>query len=394
MGRTSQFLAGLGALILTLLLSPSSTPPSIAVERPADQTPIDHVIVIYLENHTFDNLYGKFPAANGLDQPGAQVPQVDKNGVIYQTLPQPFDGSGELPGPTGPDQRFPADLSNAPFPINQYVSLDQLVPTPVHRFYQHQLQMNGGRMDKYVAWTDSGGLPMGYHDTEELPLYPYARDYTLADNFFTGAFGGSMLNHFWLICSCTPIWPNAPTDIIAEPEFDAAGRLICLPKDGDVTPDGYTVNDVQPFYHPYQADVETTHRMPPQTLPTIGDRLSSAGVSWAYYAGGWNDALAGNPANTFEFHHQPFVYFEQFADGTSAKAEHLKDADDVVASLNNGTLPSVSFIKPLGKYDEHAGYSTVLISEQHTNDLIEQVNNSPLREQTASMLKYDDLAGW
>jgi phospholipase C len=113
--------------------------------------------------------------------------------------------------------------------------------------------------------------------------------------------------------------------------------------------------------------------MPPQTLPTIGDRLSGAGVSWAWYAGGWNNALVGNPAPTFEFHHQPFVYFEQFADGTPAKAEHLKDEDDFVASLDNGSLPEVSFIKPVGEYDEHAGYSTVLSSEQHTADLIEQI---------------------
>jgi acid phosphatase len=203
-----------------------------------------------------------------------------------------------------------------------------------------------------------------------------------------------MLNHFWLICSCTPIWPNAPSDIVAQPEFDAGGRLVGLPKDGDVTPDGYVVNDVQPFYHPYQAGVDASHRMPPQTLPTIGDRLSATGVSWAYYAGGWNDALAGNPADTFEFHHQPFVYFEQFADGTSAKAERLKDEDDFVASLDNRTLPSVSFIKPLGKYDEHAGYSTVLNSEQHTVDLIEQVKNSSYWEETAIIVTYDDFGGW
>jgi hypothetical protein len=39
------------------------------------ESPIDHIIVIFLENHTFDNLYGKFPGANGLDRPGARVPQ-------------------------------------------------------------------------------------------------------------------------------------------------------------------------------------------------------------------------------------------------------------------------------------------------------------------------------
>ncbi len=118
--------------MLALLPLPSGA----ATTQPAADVPIDHTVVIYLENHTFDNLYGKFPGANGLDQPGAQVPQVDKNGVIYQTLPQPFNAPKELPGPAGSDTRFPADLPNAPFPINRYVALDQLVPTPVHRFYQ------------------------------------------------------------------------------------------------------------------------------------------------------------------------------------------------------------------------------------------------------------------
>ena len=122
--------------------------------------------------------------------------------------------------------------------------------------------------------------------------------------------------------------------------------------------------------------------------------MSDAGVSWAWYAGGWNDALAGNPAPTFEFHHQPFVYFEQFADGTPAKAEHLKDEDDFVASLGNGSLPEVSFIKPVGEYDEHAGYSTVLSSEQHTADLIEQIKNTSYWEDTAIIVTYDDFGGW
>jgi hypothetical protein len=40
-------------------------------------------------------------------------------------------------------------------------------------------------MNKYVAWSDARGLTMGHNDTRKLPLYPYARRYTLTDNFFT-----------------------------------------------------------------------------------------------------------------------------------------------------------------------------------------------------------------
>src|SRR3954471_3089070 len=180
--RSYRFLAGLGILMLTLLLFPSSS----AMTQSSDDVPINHIIVIYQENHTFDNLYGKFPGADNLDQAGARVPQVDKSGVVYQVLPQPLDPSKT---PPENDPRFPDSLPNAPFLIDKYIPPDHLAPSPVHRFYQHQLQMDDGRMDRYVAWTNAGGLPMGYYDTEHLPLYPYARDYTLADNFFTAAFG-------------------------------------------------------------------------------------------------------------------------------------------------------------------------------------------------------------
>ena len=78
-----------------------------------------------------------------------------------------------------------------------------------HRFYQNQMQIDGGKNDLFVAYADSGALVMGYYDGSKLPLWDVAKQYTLADNFFMGSFGGSFLNHFWLICSCTPTYPNA-----------------------------------------------------------------------------------------------------------------------------------------------------------------------------------------
>ena len=385
--RSVRLLASWGGLALAAFL----VLPSSSVTAQPSSAPINHIVVIYQENHTFDNLYGKFPGTNNLDQAGAQVPQVDKSGVSYQTLPQPLDTSKK---PPEADPRFPDNLPNAPFSINPYISPDQASPSPVHRFYQHQLQMDGGRMDRYVAWTNAGGLPMGYYDTQQLPLYPYARDYTLADNFFTAAFGGSMLNHFWLICACTPAWPDAPPSMVAQPDFDTAGNLIGLTKDGDVTPDGYVVNDVEPFYKPHKPDVATEDRMPPQILPTIGQRLDDAGISWAWYAEGWNNALAEKPNPTLVFHHQPFVYFEGFAEGTPERATHLKDEQDFLTSLNDGTLPSVSFIKPDNRHDEHPGKAEMLASQQYVANLIEQVKNSPSWGDSAIILAYDDFGGW
>src|SRR4051812_19430197 len=53
---------------------------------------VNHLIVIYQENWSFDGLYGKFPGANGLDNAGAAVQQVDKNGKEYVSLPRPDTG--------------------------------------------------------------------------------------------------------------------------------------------------------------------------------------------------------------------------------------------------------------------------------------------------------------
>lgn len=64
--------------------------------------PIDHIIVVFFENHTFDNLYGLFPGANGLAQAGAAIPQVDLDGEVYPTLPQPADPEATPPGPDAP----------------------------------------------------------------------------------------------------------------------------------------------------------------------------------------------------------------------------------------------------------------------------------------------------
>ena len=71
------------------------------------------------------------------------------------------------------------------------------------------MQIDGGKNDRFAAYGDSGGLVMGYYDGSKLPLWDIAKRYTLADNFFMGAFGGSFLNHFYLICSCAPVYPDA-----------------------------------------------------------------------------------------------------------------------------------------------------------------------------------------
>jgi phospholipase C len=349
-------------------------------------SPINHIIVFYLENRSFDNVYGSFPGANGLANAGSTATQVDKTGKAYDKLPPIINTNLK---PPAVDNRFPADMPNQPFSTDKYVPNNDLTGDLVHRFYQEQIQIDGGKMDKYAAISDAGGLVMSYYDGSKLPMWQYAKQYTLADNFFHAAFGGSFLNHFWLVCACSPKYDNAPDSLKAQ--LDDKGNLV---KDGAITPDGYAVNTIQTVQTPHSpAITNTALLLPVQDMPTIGDRLNDKGISWAWYSGGWNDAVAGKAAPLFQFHHQPFAYFKQFADGTDQRAQHLKDETDLVAGIKSGQLPAVTFYKPLGDYNEHPGYTSLIAGENHVTDLIKQIQASPLWKDTAIIVTYDENGG-
>ena len=287
------------------------------------------VVVIYAENRSFDNLYGSFPGANGLSQvTPAGYTQRDRDGTVLNELPPVWDGltaKGVIPAVT---QAQTEHLPNAPFAIDDPKGFNTPLSVTTHdlwhRFYQNQMQIDGGKNDLFVAYADSGALVMGYYDGSKLPLWDVAKQYTLADNFFMGSFGGSFLNHFWLICSCTPTYPNADRspakDLISAVAADGTALAIAanspksaidgIPKfvrDSNLTPDFYAVNTMQPPYQPSAnkpapegnpalADPAAPTTLPPQTEQTIGDLLSAKGVSWAWYAGAWQATLDGKNA--------------------------------------------------------------------------------------------------
>jgi phospholipase C len=351
---------------------------------------IEHIVVIYLENHSFDNLYGQFKGAEGLaqaiaNQGGANdtTTQIDPStGMAYVNLPQPFDTTKKVPDP-----RFPANLPNKPFDITQFVTDDMKTSDLVHRYYQEQAEIDSGKMDLYASVEDAKGLTMGYYPTQQLPLAQLAAQYTLCDHFFHSAFGGSFMNHIFLISANVATFPNAPTTMVATLNNDGTVK-----SDGAVTPDGHVVNTSFTVNNPHPATAAANTLVPNQTFPTIGDKLSEAKVDWAWYSGGWDAALSGMADPLFQFHHQPFAYFANFADGTKAKTEHLRDQTNFLAS---GTeLPAVSFIKPIGSDNEHPGYAALATGEQKTVDLVNLIKGSKYWNSTAIIITYDEHGGF
>jgi phospholipase C len=167
----------------------------------------------------------------------------------------------------------------------------------------------------------------------------------------------------------------------------------------------------------------------PQTNPTIGSELSAANVDWAWYAGGWDNAVGNttglgwtngpgptcsdphhDPANStyprcpdalFQYHHQPFNYFAAFDPSTTAgaadRAAHLLDEEDFVhAATTSGktcNLKPVSFVKPVGEENEHPGYASTPNGSDHAVELIKAIEGSVCAKDTMVVLTYDEFGG-
>ena len=125
-----------------------------------------------------------------------------------------------------------------------------------------------------------------------------------------------------------------------------------------------------------------------------GSGLNEKGVSWAWFSGGWTDALNGHPDPLFQFHHQPFAYYQNYADGTDGRKQHLKDESELYYNIQNNSLPSVSFLKPIGEENEHPGYADTAEGDMHTAQLIDLIQKSPAWQDTAIIITYDENGGF
>jgi acid phosphatase len=414
---------------------------SAAFDRKLKQK-IETVVVIFAENRSFNNLFHNFP---GLQRPLSSVPaenlvQRDRNGAPLPSLPPIWGGlvptAQTLDGVThqiGPDAI--KGLANAPFPLR--TAAGDLLPHGlitrdlVHAFYHNQMQINGGKNDSFVAWGDSGALVMGhYGDTAaETRLSALAREFTLCDNFFMGAFGGSFLNHQYLVAAQPPFYPDADKSpaahLIAQLEGDdpkgtrlkqadgsPASALEGPPKFGAnaLSPDFWAVNTMLPPYPPTNRDENSPLRLPPQKHRNIGDALSEKGIDWAWYAGAWQATLDGAQSSTgkfpprpnFQLHHQPINYFENFAPGTAARSRHLRDGglgstadtNRLMAAARDGTLPAVAFYKPEGDLNMHAGYSDVASGDAHIAAVVDALRAGPQWNKMLVIITFDENGGW
>jgi phospholipase C len=376
--------------------------PAQTTTPPATTTPIQHVVVIFQENVSFDHYFGTYPvAANN-----------NPNEPIFNAAPNTPSVNG-LSGPllgNNPNSTQPFRLTRA-----QAVTCDQ-----DHNYADEQKAYNGGLMNKFVesvgsssASCDVAGygtkVVMGYYDGNTVTaLWNYAQDYAMNDNSYSTVFG-----------------PSAPGAINLVSGQTHGATVTAGSASGNVGSGGSVIGDPRP-----DPSLDDCTLAPPRTYITmtgknVGDLLNAKNVTWGWFQGGFKPTstnagvavcaahhvgLAGDDAVTtsgdYIPHHEPFQYYKQTANphhlpptsvaaiGTTDQANHQYDMSDWQAALAAGNLPAVSFLKAAAYQDGHAAYSDPIDEQTFVVNTINSLMQSPFWSSTAIVIAYDDSDGW
>ncbi len=372
-------------------------------------TPIQHVVVIFGENISFDHYFGTYPNATNADG-------------------TPFTAARHTPKVNGLSKKLLTDNPNAYNPKrlapSQALTCDQN-----HGYGPEQKAVNGGKMDKFVENTETDkctgqpvlfgepGLVMDYYDGNTVTgLWNYAQHYAMSDNSFDTVYG--------------PSTPGALNLISGQTH----GGQAVDPKTGEPTTDAYAVqspdangigtitNDPDPYYDDCSnSNGKSTNNLAVMHGQNIGDLLNQRNVTWGWFQGGFKPTgtangkavcgashpnVGGIAANDYSPHHEPFEYYKSTANpkhlppssvaaiGHTDQANHQYDTSDFDAALAANNLPAVSFLKAGEYQDGHAGYSDPLDEQAFVVKEINQLQKSKEWSSTAVVIAYDDSDGW
>jgi phospholipase C len=299
---------------------------------------------------------------------------------------------------------------------------------------------------------NGGGNSMAFYNVQngDVPvLKSLADQYSMSDNFHQSFMGGTGANHVMLGTGDAIFWsdgkgkPTTPPSHIANPDPLPGSDdqyTVDIGFDGNFTECGnpsqpgiaaitsylatlpyhpkpncqpnrfYMVNNDNPGFLP-DGTVDTKGiagggSVPPTNVRTIGEALNEKGVSWAYYGGAYNAAVAfqHDPTNPSPLVQIGRAYcnicnFESYATkimgDPKQRAAHIKDATDFYAAIANSTLPAVSFVKPDGLLDGHPASSKIDLFEGMTKKIVDALNANPeLFASTALIITFDEGGGF
>jgi phospholipase C len=435
----------------------NTTPPPTPPTPTTAQAAIKHVVVIFDENISFDHYFGTYPNAANTGgttfTPATAATVAAATAAGTTSLPAtPTNINNYVSNPTlltaNPNLNS-ANNSTATSPVQNSVAANpfRLGPNQAatndqdHSYQPEQLAFDNGKMDlfPYSVGTPNSAtltnqtaapnianttaLTMGYFDGNTVTaMWNYAQHYSMNDHSFGTTFGASTQGAINLVSGQT----NG-----AVASAGAAGGVVA---DGQ---GGFTlVGDEDPTNDVCSSPTAVVQMQG----KNIGDLLNTAGVSWGFFAGGFNLSITnsngttgclpneatgsrataavnipGNPLKSdYIPHHQPFQYYASTANpnhirpasnaviGTAADtgagtANHEYDVLDfasVLAGTGGAVLPAVSFLKAPGYQDGHAGYSDPLDEQTWIVNTINAIEKSSYWANTAIIIAYDDSDGW
>jgi phospholipase C len=288
--------------------------------------PIKHVVFVIKENRTFDNLFGRFPGADGVT--------VGK----HHGEPRPLT--------RGTDGRLPGDLP--------------------HCYTCAIAAWNRGAMDDFEQG-EHGEWAYSQLRRDQLPNYwRWAKEFVLFDRFFASAHGPSFPNHLYTIAAQS----GGAIENPLRKGFHSYSW-------GCDAPEAEVVEVVDS-----EGDVEL---VPPCfDFLTEGDLLERAGIPWAYYA-------AEEDQRGYIW--SAYSSIRRYREHPKRWQRHMFPVDRVVRDIHAGRLPAVTWITPRFELSEHPEYS-FCHGENWTTEVVNAIMESPMWEDTAIFLTWDDYGGF
>ena len=305
-----------------------------------------------MENHTFDSYFGRWcSAATGSN------PSCTAGPACCEAAPS-----------VDPEGNSPIDLTdtaNGDYDRN-------------HQQVCELSEIDDGGMDHFTGpVTDAGCAdPRNFAIADATTLATYqgwAAKYAIADRYFQPLAGQSSSNDVYLAVAHYLFTDN---DDIP----DAFG-LLCTPLAGEPT----EIDGGQ----------------------TVADVILGSGHSFAFYAEGYDimknagDSCPLPPSDCplalpvspclYSPGDDPFLFYDRFRDNPT----YIKDYADFTAAVTAGTLPDVSFVKPIGYKTEHPGYgNTLTAGETFAQGLVTAVEASSYAQNTLILLTWDEGGGF
>ena len=371
---------------------------------------------------------------------GLPTRSVDTRVLNASTLP---NGPYQLTGPTMPYDAYTGDT------IHRFYQMWQQSDCNIASATRDNPSGCLNDLFPFVNTTfsanDSGvGNPMAFFNvaTGDAPfLKKLAEEYTLSDNFHQSVMGGTAANHVMLGTGDAVYYSDGnghaitpPSNVvIANPNPQPAtnnryiadgnwsdcsdashpgvgpivGYLASLPyapKPDCEAGHYYMLNNVNPAYLPNGALRASGTFVPPSSVRTIGDALSEKNISWAFFGGAYNAAVnlangSTSPADAIGAAYcnicNPFQYAKSIMGDPAMRAAHIKDTSDLLASIDDGTLPAVAFAKPDGLLDGHPQSSKLDLFEAYVKNVLDRLDANPaLKAKTALFIAFDEGGGY